>query len=84
MNLLRSFLQGFIGGSVLGRFLEHKDASQFKITALVRSQTKAEKLKSIGVNAVIGSLEDVALTEDLVAEADVVVSMVCPSSYATL
>ncbi|KAF8869511.1 hypothetical protein CPB84DRAFT_1856230 [Gymnopilus junonius] len=68
---------GFIGGSVLGRFLDHKDASQFGITALVRSPAKAEKLKSIGVNAVVGSLDDIALTENLASDADVVVSMVC-------
>ncbi|KAF8894204.1 hypothetical protein CPB84DRAFT_1848538 [Gymnopilus junonius] len=66
---------GFIGGSVLGRFLDHKDASQFGITALVRSPAKAEKLKSIGVNAVVGSLDDIALTENLASDADVVVSM---------
>ena len=77
--LFRSFscsYEGFIGGSVLQRFLEHKDASHFEITALVRSPVKAEKLRKIGVKAVTGSLDDVVLTENLASEADVVISKV--------
>lgn len=70
-------LVGYIGGSVLLRLLNHPNAASFNITALVRSPEKAEKLKALGVNAVIGSHDDPQLVEKLVSEADVVVAMVC-------
>jgi len=66
---------GYIGGSVLLRFLEHPEAAKFKLTALVRSQEKVDKLIALGVNAVTGSLRDLPLLENLVAEADIVVSI---------
>ncbi|KDR76268.1 hypothetical protein GALMADRAFT_247574 [Galerina marginata CBS 339.88] len=66
---------GYIGGSVLQRFLEHPEVAKFKFTTLVRSQEKADKFKTVGVNAVTGSLKDLLLLEKLVAEADIVVSI---------
>ncbi|KAJ7593067.1 NAD-binding protein [Mycena floridula] len=66
---------GYIGATVLQRFLEHKDAANFEFSALVRSAEKAEKFKSeFGVNAVVGSLSDLELVEKLASEADVVVA----------
>ena len=67
---------GYIGGSVLLRLLEHPDVATFKFTALVRSQEKVEKLQALGVNAVRGSLQDLALLENLASEADIVISLV--------
>ena len=73
--------RGYIGGSVLNRFLEHRDAAQFAFTVLVRSADKAEKLKALGLKAVIGTLQDLTLLEDLSADADIVVSTVrCPAT----
>ena len=68
---------GYIGGTVLGRFLAHPDVAQFNLTALVRSKEKAKKLETFGVNAVVGSLQDLELLESLASKADYVVSMVC-------
>jgi uncharacterized protein YbjT (DUF2867 family) len=69
-------LKGYIGGSVLSRFLKHPDASSFNITVLVRSPEKAEKLKAFGVNPVVGSHSDTTLVEGLAAQADVVIAVV--------
>jgi len=66
-------LIGYVGGSVLSRFLEHPDFLAFKITALVRNSEKAEKLRALGINAVMGSHSDPSLMENLAAESDVVV-----------
>ena len=67
---------GYIGGSVLLRFLKHPDASSINITVLVRSPEKAEKLKAFGVNPVVGSHSDTPLVEELTAQADVVIAAV--------
>jgi len=66
---------GYIGGSVLLRFLNHPNTTSFDITALVRSPEKAEKLKTLGVNAVVGSHSDSPLVETLASEADFVIAM---------
>ncbi|KAG6901123.1 hypothetical protein C0995_000372 [Termitomyces sp. Mi166 len=66
---------GYIGGSVLNRFLNRPDAASLNFTALVRSAEKAEKFQQLGVNAVVGSHTDVALVEKLASEADVVLSI---------
>ncbi|KAG6868177.1 hypothetical protein C0993_006613 [Termitomyces sp. T159_Od127] len=66
---------GYIGGTVLTRFLERSDITSSKITALVRSPEKAAIFASFGINAVIGSHTDGQLVEKLASEADVVVSM---------
>lgn len=77
-NCLIQFIlhTGYIGGAVLVRLLEHPDVATFEFTALVRSAEKALKLKEIGVNAVVGSLQDLSLLEALASEADIVISMV--------
>jgi uncharacterized protein YbjT (DUF2867 family) len=67
---------GYIGGSVLLRFLNHPQVAASDITCIVRSAEKAEKIKSLGVNVVVGSHADVALMEKLASESDVVVAMV--------
>jgi len=70
---------GYIGGSVLSRFLAHPDFASFEITTLVRSTEKAEKLKALGLVAVVGSHSDEKLVEALSADSDVVIAMVCMS-----
>jgi uncharacterized protein YbjT (DUF2867 family) len=64
--------------------LNHKNAASFHVTALVRAAEKAEKLKTLGVDAVVGSYTDAALVEELASEADVVFSMVCETWSSTL
>lgn len=59
---------------MLTRLLNHKLSDTFEITVLVRNAEKAEKLKTLGVNTVIGSNEDTALLKRLATEADIVIS----------
>ncbi|KAJ7598699.1 hypothetical protein C8J56DRAFT_1039585 [Mycena floridula] len=67
---------GYIGGSVLDLLLEHKNHPRFDITALVRSEDKAQKLKNAtGINIVVGSHQDIELVEDLASKADVIFSL---------
>lgn len=68
--------QGYIGGAVLEQFLDHPDTATFEFTVLVRSPEKAEKFKTLGINAVVGSLSDLTLVEKLASEADVVIATV--------
>lgn len=81
-------ITGYIGGTVLERFLNRPDAGDFEFTALVRSPEKAEKFKTFGVNAVVGSLSDLDLLEKLVSEADLTIAMAdcddLPGAKATL
>ncbi|KAJ7786956.1 NAD(P)-binding protein [Mycena olivaceomarginata] len=73
-NFLLTGATGYIGGSVLARFLAHPHADMFQFTVLVRDPNKAEKFKELGVNAVVGSHTDAALVEKLASEADVVIA----------
>jgi len=74
-NIFLTGATGYIGGSVLSRFLKHPNATSFDITTLVRSPEKAEKLKTFGVHPVVGSHSDLALVEKLAAKADVVIAI---------
>ncbi|KAF8807005.1 NAD(P)-binding protein [Phlegmacium glaucopus] len=74
-NIFLTGATGYIGGSVLSRFLKHPNAASFNITVLVRSPEKAEKLKAFGVNPVIGDHSDVALVEKLTAKVDVAIAV---------
>ncbi|KAJ7104365.1 NAD-binding protein [Mycena belliarum] len=66
---------GYIGGSVLTRFLAHPHADTFQFTAIVRDSQKAAKFEELGVHAVVGSHSDAHLVEKLASEADVVIAM---------
>ncbi|KAJ7222841.1 NAD(P)-binding protein [Mycena haematopus] len=65
---------GYIGGSVLARFLAHPRADTFQFTVLVRDPKKAEKFQDVGVKAVVGSHSDASLMEKLASQADVVIA----------
>ena len=67
---------GYIGGSVLDRLLKHPNTASFAITALVRSPEKAQKLESLGLKTVVGSVADATLVQDLAAASDVIFSIV--------
>lgn len=62
------------------RLLAHPRAASFDITALVRSEDKAAKLRPLGVKTVIGSYNDVDQLEDLASEADILFSTVHAAS----
>ncbi|KAJ3491669.1 hypothetical protein NLJ89_g11314 [Agrocybe chaxingu] len=74
LNIFFTGATGYVGGSILSRLLQHKDAASFHITALVRSTDKAEKLKTLGVDTVIGSYTDKDSTflTEAASKADVV------------
>jgi len=65
--------------------LTHPDAASFKITALVRSPEKAEKLRSLGVEPLIGSFtdKDLKFLVDAAAASDVVMAIVIKMLNAT-
>lgn len=70
VNLLFTGATGYIGSSVVSAFLDHPDRANITITALIRNAEKAEKLKTYGINAVVGDHTDAALFEKLASEAD--------------
>ncbi|KAJ7635018.1 NAD-binding protein [Roridomyces roridus] len=66
---------GYIGGTILARFLKHPQAANFHFTVLVRDPKKAAKFDEIpGVTAVVGSHNDVPLVTKLASQADVVIA----------
>ncbi|KAF9544261.1 NAD(P)-binding protein [Agrocybe pediades] len=68
---------GYIGGSVVSRLLKHPGVSGFKITALIRSQDKADKLNTLGVDTIIGSYtDDLELLTEAASNSDVVFTIV--------
>lgn len=69
-------LSGYIGGSVLVRLLGHPSFKSLEVTALVRSEDTAKKLKKFGVKTAIGTLQDHGLLESLAAKAHIVFSIV--------
>lgn len=73
-NFFLTGATGYIGGSVLTRFLAHPRADTFQFTVIVRDPKKAAKLEELGVRAVVGSHSDPALVEKLASEADVVIA----------
>ena len=68
---------GYLGGAVLAQLLSGPNASRYRVTALVRSAEKARVLRSFGVNALVGSLDDTEEVMSLAAQADIVIECVC-------
>jgi len=73
-NIFLTGATGYIGGSVLARLIERSDFPSLNITALVRSEAKASKLQTLGINTVVGSHDDSALVTKLASDADVVIA----------
>jgi len=73
--LIRFSISGYIGGSVVSKLLEHPRFPEFDVTVVVRSAEKAEKLKKLGLNVVVGSHSDKSLMENLSEQTDVVLAM---------
>ncbi len=71
---LGSISTGYLGGSILSRLLTIVDSST--ITALVRSTEKADKLRPLGINTLIGSYTDFDVLTDAASKADVIFACV--------
>ncbi len=61
---------------MLSQLLAHPRRNTFEITVLVRSEEKARRLKTFGVNPIIGSIKDTALVEQLAEQAHVLFNIV--------
>ncbi|KAF9035284.1 hypothetical protein BJ165DRAFT_1533776 [Panaeolus papilionaceus] len=72
---------GYLGSCVLDRLLTHTDASNFDITALVRSANQAEKLRTLGIKTVLGSYldADLGFLTHAGRESDVVITVASTS-----
>ncbi|KAI9058112.1 NAD-P-binding protein [Trametes sanguinea] len=67
---------GYVGASVLQRLLQHPRATNFEITALVRSPEKAKVLADeYGVRAVVGSNAELEKLTQLAEGADIVLNI---------
>lgn len=64
---------GYIGGQVLSTILNDSTLS-LNITAVCRSEDKADKLKTFGVDTVVASLDHVELIEQLASQHDIVIN----------
>ncbi|KAF9496795.1 NAD(P)-binding protein [Pleurotus eryngii] len=84
INIFVTGVTGYVGGAVVGRLLSHPRSSDFRITALVRSPEKAEKLRLLGITPAIGSLDDSDLLHNLCSESDVVLAMADSDHYSSV
>ena len=74
INILLTGATGYIGGSVLTGLLQHPNASNFKITALIRGdEDRVKKLASLGVTPLIGTNDSHDIIEKAAIESHVVI-----------
>jgi len=60
---------GYIGGTVLDALLKHPKAAQFDITAYIRSEEKAQKVRALGLKAFSGNL---TVVEDAASQSEII------------
>ncbi len=70
MNVFITGAAGFIGGSVAARLLKEGD----KVRGLVRTAEQAERVRKLGIEPVIGTLEDTDILAREAKQADAVVN----------
>ncbi|CAF0923194.1 unnamed protein product [Rotaria sordida] len=74
INIFLTGATGYIGGSILTGLLNHPNASNFKITALIRGdESRVKKLESLGVTPVVGSNDSHDIIEKAASQSDVVI-----------
>jgi nucleoside-diphosphate-sugar epimerase len=74
INILLTGATGYIGGSILVNLLQHPNAKNFKITALIRGEeSRTKKLASLGVIPLIGSNDSHDIIEKAASESHVVI-----------
>lgn len=61
---------GYIGGSVAARLV----AAGYQVSGLTRHESNIARLKTIGVEAVVGDMQDTALLKECAEKADIVVN----------
>ena len=64
---------GYIGGATLAYLLSSPSTNAFAYSALVRSKDKASLLASLGIQPVVGTLDDAAILSAEAEKADVVI-----------
>ncbi|KAF5358818.1 hypothetical protein D9758_008565 [Tetrapyrgos nigripes] len=75
-KILLTGATGYIGGSILNRFLARPDfQSSFDIRVLVRSPEKAPKFDALGFKSIVGSHTDEEVMIQAVSEVDIVVGV---------
>ncbi|KAJ3971259.1 NAD(P)-binding protein [Lentinula raphanica] len=76
-KILMTGVTGYIGGIVLTRFAQRPDFESLDIRCVVRSASKAEKIKSLykNVTPIVGSHSDISLMSEACSEVDIVIAM---------
>ena len=70
MKIFCTGASGYIGGSVAAALV----AAGHQVTGLVRSQDKADAVRALGIESVLGTLDDAEILSDAARAADVVVN----------
>jgi len=74
INIFLTGATGYIGGSILTALLQHSNASNFSITALIRGDDeRVKKLASLNVTPLVGSNESFDIIEKVATESHVVI-----------
>jgi nucleoside-diphosphate-sugar epimerase len=74
LNIFLTGATGYIGGSILTSLLQHPNAANFNITALIRGdQERVNKLAVLNVTPVVGSNDSFEVIEKAAQNADVVI-----------
>jgi len=74
MNIFLTGATGYIGGSILTALLQHSNASNFHITALIRGvDERVKKLALLNVTPIVGSNESFDIIEKVATESHVVI-----------
>ncbi|CAF1039333.1 unnamed protein product [Rotaria magnacalcarata] len=74
INIFLTGATGYIGGSILNELLEHPNASNFNITALIRGDDeRIKKLSSHNITPLIGSNDSFDIIEKAASESHIVI-----------
>ncbi|PQA96877.1 epimerase [Chryseobacterium shigense] len=68
-NILITGITGYIGGTVAKKLLE----KNYKVTGLVRNDTRIKELKSLGIEAIVGNIHDEEILRAAIADTDAII-----------